>query len=62
MAKNWIAGAIKKPGSLDAAAAAHGRPDTKSGHLAEARAESQSPNKKIRSRGALGVRLISRNL
>lgn len=55
-------GAIKHPGALDAAATAHGHPDTKAGHMAEARAESHSPDKRIRSRGALGIRLISKSL
>jgi hypothetical protein len=55
-------GAIKHPGALNAAAAEHGRPNTKAGHLAEARAESHSPDKSIRSRWALGIRLIKRSV
>jgi hypothetical protein len=55
-------GAIKHPGALNAAAAAHGRPNTKSGHLAEARAEEKSPDPHIRSRGLLGARLIRRTI
>lgn len=60
--KMWLRGAIKHPGALDAAAAEHGRPDTKAGHLAEARAEEKSSDPHIRSRGALGVRLIRKSI
>jgi hypothetical protein len=55
--KHWLSGAIKKPGSLDAAADRHGV-----SHLQEAERESHSKNKHIRARGALGVRLIKKRI
>jgi hypothetical protein len=52
MAKEkWIAGSIKKPGSLTRAARKHGK-----SVLSEAKAESHSPNKKIAARGRLALR------
>ena len=47
----WIKGAVKKKGSLTAAANRHGK-----SVLAEAKSESHSPNKKIAARGRLALR------
>ena len=49
--KNWIAGSIKKPGSLTRAAHKHGK-----SVLQEAKKEAHSPNKKIAARGRLALR------
>ncbi len=49
----WMQGAIKHPGSLDAAADRHGV-----SHLQEAQRESHSSNPHTRARGVLGKRLI----
>jgi hypothetical protein len=57
MAKHWIAGAIKHPGALTAAAREHGR-----SKLAEAEAEKHSKNPKVRARGALGARFIRKEI
>ncbi len=46
-------GAIRHPGALKRAAAQHGRST-----LQEAKAEIHSPNKRIASRGRLGLRLM----
>ena len=54
MAKaEWISSSIKRPGSLTAAAKRHGK-----SKVAEAKAESHSPNKKIAARGRLGLRFM----
>ena len=54
---NWLKGAIKHPGALTAAAKQHGV-----SKLQEAEKEKNSPNPKIRARGALGARLIKRTV
>lgn len=51
--KKFIQKAIKHPGALKAAAKEHGRST-----MEEAKVESHSKDKKIRSRGMLGERLI----
>jgi hypothetical protein len=56
MAK-WIQGAIKHPGALTAAAKRHGV-----SKLEEAEKEKNSPNPKIRARGALGERFIKKTI
>lgn len=48
-------GAVKHPGALKRAAAQHGRST-----LEEAKAESHSPNKRIASRGRLGLRFLGK--
>jgi hypothetical protein len=48
-------GAIRHPGALKHAAAAHGRST-----IEEAKVESHSKNKKIASRGRLGLRLMGK--
>ncbi len=59
--RKWLTGgknpAIKHPGALDAAADRHGV-----SHLQEAEKESHSSNPHIRSRGALGIRLIKKTI
>lgn len=55
--KDWLGGAIKHPGALTAAAKQNGR-----SKLQEAEVESHSSNPHIRARGALGKRLIEKNL
>ena len=55
--KNWIAGAIKNPGALTAAARENGR-----SKLNEAEAEKNSSNPKIRARGALGARFVRKEI
>jgi len=54
--KNFIAGAIKHPGSLRAAAKRNGRSTRQ-----EADVEKHSSNKKIRSRGNLAITLMGMN-
>lgn len=54
---NFIAGAIKHPGALTAAAERSGR-----SKLEEAEVESHSANPHIRARGALGKRFIAGDL
>lgn len=49
--ENWVASAVKHKGSLTRAARKHGR-----SVLAEAKAESHSPNRKIAARGRLALR------
>jgi hypothetical protein len=52
MAKDiWIGSAVRKPGSLTAAAHRHGK-----SVLEEAKKEAHSPNKKIAARGRLALR------
>lgn len=51
--EHWIQGAVKHPGALSKAAAAHGV-----SKLQEAEKESHSPDPSIRARGALGKRFI----
>ncbi len=57
----WLSGgknpAIKHPGALTAAASEHGV-----SKLQEAEKESHSSDKHIRSRGALGIRLIKKTI
>lgn len=55
--KNWIAGAVKHPGALTAAAKKHGV-----SKLQEAEKESHSSNPKIRARGSLGKRFIKHEI
>lgn len=55
--KNWIAGAVKHPGALTAAAKRSGR-----SKLQEAEHEKDSSNPKIRARGALGARFIKKSI
>lgn len=55
--KKWIQGAVKHPGALTRAAAAHGR-----SKLQEAEAESHSSNPSIRARGNLGKRFIKKTI
>lgn len=52
--KHWIAGAVKHPGALTAAAKAHGV-----SKMQEANKESHSSNPHIRARGALGKRFLT---
>lgn len=54
---NFIKKAIKHPGALTAAAKRHGV-----SKLQEAENEKQSKNPKIRSRGALGLRFIKKEI
>lgn len=54
--KNWIAGAVKHPGALTAAAKRAGS------KLEEADKESNSLNPKIRARGALGKRFLKKSI
>jgi hypothetical protein len=51
----WIQDAVKHKGRLTAAAKKHGRST-----LAEAKAESKSPNRKIASRGRLALRFMGK--
>jgi hypothetical protein len=59
--KKWIQGdathesAVRHPGAVKAAAKKHGRST-----LAEAKAESKSPNRKIASRGRLALRFMGK--
>ena len=55
--KNWIQGAVKRPGALTAAAKRHGV-----SKLQEAERESHSSNPSIRARGALGKRFIQHKI
>lgn len=55
--KNWIAGAVKHPGALAAAAKRNGR-----SKLQEAEAESHSSDPRIRARGNLGKRFIKKTI
>lgn len=55
--KNWIAGAVKHPGALTAAARRRGV-----SKLQEAESESHSSNKSIRARGNLGRRFIKKTI
>jgi hypothetical protein len=55
--KNWVQGAVSRPGSEKAAAKRHGLTT-----LQEAERESKSPDKSIRSRGILAKRFISGDL
>lgn len=51
----WIQGAVRHKGSLKRAAKKHGRST-----LQEAKTESHSSNKKIASRGRLGLRFLGK--
>lgn len=54
---NWIKGAVKHPGALTAAAKRHGVSKRQ-----EAEKESHSSNPHTRSRGALGLRFIKKQI
>lgn len=55
--KDWIAGAVRHPGALKAAAARAGRSTRE-----EASVESHSANPHIRARGLLGKRFINKSI
>ena len=55
--KNWIAGAVKHPGALTAAAKASGR-----SKMEQAQHDAGSKNKKIAARGRLGERFIKKSI
>jgi hypothetical protein len=55
--KKWIQGAVKHPGAEKAAAARNGRST-----MQEAEVESHSSNPKIRGRGLLAKRFISKSI
>jgi len=55
--RKWIAGAVKHPGALTAAAKRRGVSE-----LQEAEKESHSSNRHIRARGALGLRFIRKKI
>jgi hypothetical protein len=55
--RKWIAGAVKHPGALTAAAKRRGVSE-----LQEAEKESHSSNRNIRARGALGLRFIRKKI
>ena len=55
--KNWIAGAIKRPGALTAEAKVSGR-----SKLAQAEVDSHSSDPSKRGRGLLGMRFIKKTI
>lgn len=55
--KNWIQGAVKRPGKLTAEAQASGR-----SKLQQAEVDSHSSNPSKRGRGLLGMRFIKKTI
>ena len=55
--KNWIAGAVKRPGALTAEASASGR-----SKLQQAEVDSHSSDLSKRGRGLLGLRFIKHKI
>jgi hypothetical protein len=55
--KDWIAGAVKRPGALTAEAQASGR-----SNLEQAEVDSHSSDPSKRGRGLLGIRFIKKKI